>query len=145
MKLCPAILVALAIGQALLGQTQYDLVITGGKIVDGSGGSWYYGDVAIQGENIVAMGAVNADAGVRRLDARGMVITPGFIDPHTHSRRGIFDDPSALNYIRQGVTTLIEGPDGSSPLPIKDFLEKIAAVRTAPNFGSFVGQGTIRD
>ena len=121
------------------------MVITGGKIVDGSGGSWYYGDVAIQGDSIVAIGKLSPAAGVRRLDAHGMVVAPGFIDPHTHSRRGIFDDPFALNYIRQGVTTLMEGPDGSSPLPIKDFLDKIAAAHTAPNFGTFVGQGSIRE
>ncbi len=140
------IFIAVAFGHVLLGQTaQYDLVITGGKIVDGSGGSWYYGDVAIQGDTIVAMGKLSPTAGVRRLDAHGMVVAPGFIDPHTHSRRGIFDDPFALNYIRQGVTTLMEGPDGSSPLPIKDFLDQIAAVHTAPNFGTFVGQGSIRE
>ena len=140
------ILTALAFAHVLFGQTtQYDLVITGGKIVDGSGGSWYYGDVAIQGDTIVAMGKLSPAAGVRRLDAHGMVVAPGFIDPHTHSRRGIFDDPFALNYIRQGVTTLMEGPDGSSPLPIKDFLDQIAAAHTAPNFGTFVGQGSIRE
>jgi dihydroorotase/N-acyl-D-amino-acid deacylase len=91
------------------------------------------------------MGALKPAAGVRRLDAHGMVVAPGFIDPHTHARRGIFDDPFALNYIRQGVTTLMEGPDGSSPLPIKDFLDKIAALHTAPNFGTYAGQGSIRE
>jgi adenine deaminase len=66
------IFTALAFGHVLLGQTtQYDLVITGGKIVDGSGGSWYYGDVAIQGDTIVAMGKLGPAAGVRRLDAHG--------------------------------------------------------------------------
>jgi N-acyl-D-amino-acid deacylase len=136
-------LLAFAVG--LFGQaTQYDLVITGGKIVDGSGGPWYYGDVAIQGDTIVAMGKLSPDPAVRRLDARGMVVSPGFIDPHTHSLRGIYDDPFALNYIRQGVTTLMEGPDGSSPLPIKDLLDRIARTHTAPNFGTFVGQGSIR-
>jgi N-acyl-D-amino-acid deacylase len=124
---------------------KYDLVITGGKIVDGSGGSWYYGDVGIKGDTIVAMGKLNAEDGSRRLDAKGMVVGPGFIDPHTHARRGIFDDPYALNYIRQGVTTLMEGPDGSSPLPIKDFLDKVAATHTAPNFGTYAGQGSIRE
>ena len=95
------IFTALVCGHLLFGQTtQYDLVITGGKIVDGSGGSWYYGDVAIQGDTIVAVGKLSPAAGVRRLDAHGMVVAPGFIDPHTHSRRGIFDDPFALNYIR---------------------------------------------
>ena len=57
-----------------------------------------------------------------------MFVTPGFIDIHTHARRGIFLDPAAKNYIRQGVTTLMEGPDGSSPLPIAPFLEKVGAL-----------------
>src|ERR1700722_12607845 len=97
MTFVPLFLLAFAVG--LFGQaTQYDLVITGGRIVDGSGGPWYYGDVAIQGDTIVAMGKLSPDASVRRLDARGMVVSPGFIDPHTHSLRGIYDDPFALNY-----------------------------------------------
>jgi N-acyl-D-amino-acid deacylase len=130
----------------LFAQTpKYDLIITGGKIVDGTGGSWYYGDVGIKGDTIAALGKLNSAEAARRLDARGMVVAPGFIDPHTHSRRGIFDDPYAMNYIRQGVTTLMEGPDGSSPLPIKDFLDKVAAARPAPNFGTYAGQGSIRE
>ena len=68
----------------------------------------------------------------------------GFIDIHTHARRGIFELPTADNYTRQGVTTLIEGPDGGSPLPLKPFLDKIAALGIAPNFATFIGQGTIR-
>src|SRR5689334_5319520 len=92
------IFTALVCWHLLFGQTtQYDLVVTGGKIVDGSGGSWYYGDVAIQGDTIVAVGKLSPAAGVRRLDAHGMVVAPRFIDPHTHSRRGIFGDPFALN------------------------------------------------
>ena len=80
----------------------------------------------------------------RVIDAGGRVVAPGFIDLHTHARRGIFEVPTADNYVRQGVTTLIEGPDGSSPFPIKPFLDRIAAMRITPNFGLFVGQGTIR-
>ena len=62
------------------------------------------------------------------IDAAGKVVAPGFIDIHTHARRGIFEVPTADNYVRQGVTTLIEGPDGSSPLPIKPFLDRVAAL-----------------
>ncbi len=58
---------------------------------------------------------------------------------------GIFEVPTAENYVRQGVTTLIEGPDGSSPLPIEPFLDKLAALRTSVNFGTFVGQGSVRE
>ena len=124
---------------------KYDILITGGKIVDGTGAPWFYADVGIQGDTITAIGKLNPTDAARRIDARGLVVAPGFIDPHTHSRRGIFDDPFAKNYIFQGVTTVMEGPDGSSPLPIRDFLAKVAAARPAPNFGTFVGQGSIRE
>src|SRR5437879_4809785 len=87
---------------SLLAQNpKYDLVITGGRVVDGSGNPWYYGDVGITGDTITAIGKIDPSAGARRLDARGMIVAPGFIDTHTHSRRGIFEDPSAQNYIRQ--------------------------------------------
>ena len=58
------------------------------------------------------------------------MVAPGFIDTHSHARRGIFESPAARNQIRQGVTTLIEGPDGSSPLPLKPFLDKLAATHS---------------
>src|ERR671913_547312 len=80
----------------------------------------------------------------RVLDARGLVVAPGFIDIHTHARRGIFEVATADNYVRQGVTTLIEGPDGGSPVPLGPFLEKVAATRISPNFASFIGQGSVR-
>jgi dihydroorotase/N-acyl-D-amino-acid deacylase len=78
------------------------------------------------------------------IDAHGLTVAPGFIDIHTHARRGIFLDPAAQNYIRQGVTTLIEGQDGSSPIPLAPFLKQVAEAHPAVNFGSFVGQGSIR-
>ena len=53
--------------------------------------------------------------------------------------------PGADNYVRRGVTTIMEGPDGSSPLPLKPFLDRLAALKVTPNFGLFVGQGTVRD
>jgi N-acyl-D-amino-acid deacylase len=130
----------------LFAQTnRFDLVITGGRVVDGSGNPWYYGDVGIRGDSIAAIGNLDNAASTRRLDIHGLVIAPGFIDIHTHARRGIFMDPAAQNYIRQGVTTLLEGPDGSSALPIAKFLNDVGALRIAPNFGTFAGQGSIRD
>ena len=75
---------------------------------------------------------------------RGRVVAPGFIDIHTHARRGIFEVPTADNYVRQGVTTLMEGPDGSSPLPLAPFLQKLDALQKSVNIGSFAGQGSIR-
>ena len=135
---------AFSLSQLFAQTPAFDLVITGGRIVDGAGDPWYYGDLGIRGDSIVAIGKFAGSQASRRLDAKGMVVAPGFIDIHTHARRGIFLDPAAQNYIRQGVTTLMEGPDGSSPLPIAPFLEKVAAAHIAPNFGTFAGQGSIR-
>jgi N-acyl-D-amino-acid deacylase len=124
---------------------RFDIVIANGRIIDGAGNPWYYGDIGIRADSIVAIGKLDTAAAVRRLDAKGMFVAPGFIDIHTHARRGIFLDPAAKNYIRQGVTTIFEGPDGSSPLPIAPFLEKVGAAKIAPNFGTFAGQGSIRE
>ena len=70
--------------------------------------------------------------------------TGGFIDPHTHARRGIFQVPTADNALLQGVTTLTEGNDGSSPLPVGEHLEQIAETGISPNWAVFVVQGTVR-
>ena len=124
---------------------QFDVVITGGRVVDGSGDPWFYSDLGIKGDSIVALGNLTSSSAARRIDAKGLVVAPGFIDIHTHARRGIMQTPAAENYIRQGVTTLMEGPDGSSPLPISPFLAQVAAAHPAPNFGTFAGQGSIRE
>src|SRR3954454_15641853 len=84
---------------------QYDLVIRNGRIVDGTGSPWYLGDLAVRNDTIVRI-APRIDAPAARvIDATGKIVAPGFIDLHTHSRRGIFQVPTAENYVRQGVTT----------------------------------------
>ena len=123
---------------------RYDLVLRGGRIVDGTGSPWYRADVAIAGDTIVRIAPAITDPATRVIDVKNLVVAPGFIDIHTHARRGIFEVPTADNYIRQGVTTLIEGPDGGSPIPLRPFLEKVAATRISPNVASFIGQGSVR-
>src|SRR5262249_14717247 len=114
---------------------RFDILITGAKIVDGSGAPWFYGDLGIRGDSIAAVGSLSgADAAVR-IDGHGMMVAPGFIDIHSHGRRGIQSVPTAENYLREGVTTIIEGPDGSSPLPIAPFLESIRKIGPSINFG----------
>jgi len=122
----------------------FDILIQHAHIVDGSGNPWYQGDIGIKGDTIVAIGHLEGVPSKSTIDAHGLTVAPGFIDIHTHSRRGIFQDPAAQNYIRQGVTTLIEGNDGSSPLPLAPFLKQVADAHPAVNFGTFVGQGSIR-
>src|SRR5215469_8861915 len=139
-----AAILAFTLFSPLLAQ-QFDLVITGGRVIDGSGDPWFYSDLGVKGDSIVALSNLSSASTARRIDGHGLVVAPGFIDIHTHSRRGIFQHPAAENYIRQGVTTLMEGPDGSSPLPIKPFLGQVAAAHPAPNFGTFAGQGSIRE
>jgi dihydroorotase/N-acyl-D-amino-acid deacylase len=122
----------------------YDLLLRGGRIVDGTASPWYRADVAITGDTIVRIAPRIEGTAKRVIELGGLAVAPGFIDIHTHARRGIFEVPTAENYIRQGVTTLIEGPDGGSPVPLAPFLDKIAALGITPNFAMFVGQGSIR-
>jgi N-acyl-D-amino-acid deacylase len=147
--LIPSAVVASVVGVLVVmpsAQTPaYDLVIRNGRIVDGTGSPWYRADVAVRGDTIARIAPRISAAATRTIDAAGKVVSPGFIDLHTHARRGIFQVPTADNYVRQGVTTLMEGPDGSSPLPIKPFLDRVSATRVTPNFAMFVGQGSIRD
>jgi N-acyl-D-amino-acid deacylase len=131
-------------GAAAAGQAQYDVLIRNGRVIDGAGNPWRRVDVAIRGEAIAAVGPLAGAAAARVIDAHDHVVAPGFIDIHTHSRRGILETPTAENYIRQGVTTLIEGNDGSSPLPLRPFLDQVAARGTSVNFATFAGQGSIR-
>jgi dihydroorotase/N-acyl-D-amino-acid deacylase len=121
----------------------YDLLLRNGRIVDGAGNPWYQADVAIRGDAIVRIAQSIPEQARRVLDVRGQVIAPGFIDIHSHAG-AIFDVPTADNYIRQGVTTLIAGPDGGSPVPLAPFLAKLEALPKSINIGTFIGQGSIR-
>lgn len=122
----------------------FDLLITNARIVDGTGTAWYRGAVGVRGDTIVHVGWRQTADARTTIDAGGRVVAPGFIDIHTHARRGIFEVPTAENYVRQGVTTLVEGPDGGSPVPLAPFLAKLDALQKSVNIASFIGQGSIR-
>ncbi|MEL7186924.1 MAG: D-aminoacylase, partial [Pseudomonadota bacterium] len=108
-------------------------------------------DVWIQGERIIEIGNSTHLEADTVIDVSGLVVAPGFIDLHSHAvrtnaeRSGLIRWPEAENVVRQGVTTLIGGPDGSSPLPLDATFEVLQAQGMAVNYGSFVGHGSVRD
>ena len=125
-------------------QPGYDLVIRNGRVLDGTGSPWFRADVAIRGDTIARVARTVDEPAARVIDAAGAIVSPGFIDTHTHARRGLNETPTAANYVRQGVTTVIEGPDGSSPVPLGPFLAELEALKRSVNIGAFIGQGSIR-
>lgn len=139
-----AIFVGIVTQTANVQAPAYDLILRNGRIVDGSGSPWYRGDVAIRGDTIVRISTSITEPAARIIDLEGQVIAPGFIDIHTHARRGIFEVPTADNYVRQGVTTLIEGPDGGSPVPLAPFLARLDTLAKSVNIATFIGQGSVR-
>lgn len=140
----------------------FDLVLRHGRIVDGTGNPWYYGDVAIRGDRIVAVGRVTGK-GQTELDITGMVVAPGFIDIHSHSDTLLLEDGAAQSKIRQGVTTEVLG-EGESVAPaagklparkfvvgdrtwqwstLQEYFDVIDRKGVAVNVGSYVGLGTV--
>ena len=129
---------------ASCSKIDFDIVIINGTIVDGSGNEAYKSDIGIINDRIVKIGDLSRLSSRRTIDANNLIVSPGFIDSHTHAIRGIFDVPTAESSLLQGVTTLTDGNDGTSPFPIKEHYQKIENTRISPNWAVFVGQGTIR-
>ena len=139
MKIILHSLAFLAISTAVLplfavAQEPFDLLIKNGRIVDGTGTPWYEADVGIVGDRITRVGNLSGATAHHVIDAPGLIVAPGFIDPHTHALRGIFDVPNAESALLQGVTTLTEGNDGSSPYPIDKHYADIQDLRISPNW-----------
>ncbi len=149
----------------------YDLVIKGGRIIDGSGNPWFYGDVAVTKGIISAVGKVERQAR-ETIDASGRVVSPGFIDAHSHGDLVLISEPEARIKIMQGVTTEIVGQDGLGEAPLTDetvdmwrrylsglngnpdigwewrsfheYLKRLESARPSVNVASLVGHGNIR-
>ncbi|HEX6045656.1 MAG TPA: D-aminoacylase [Pyrinomonadaceae bacterium] len=124
------------------------IVLLGATLIDGSGRAPLRNSVVIlQGDSIVAVGSrkqVRVPAGARVIDARGLVVAPGFIDAHNHSDRGFNDDPSAASQVSQGITTVVVGQDGGSAYPIGPYLKRLDDNPIALNVLTFVGHATVR-
>ena len=128
----------------------YDVVIRGGTVFDGTGAPGIDADVAISGDRVVAIGRSLGDSAREVIDARGLAVAPGFIDIHSHADGTMFQDPRSESVIRQGVTTVIVGQDGSSRGPTTDgrtldtVFTAIDALPPTLNVASMVGLGTVR-
>jgi N-acyl-D-amino-acid deacylase len=132
----------------------FDVLIAGGRVLDGTGNPSFPADVGIRGGRIVAVGRLAGARAARTVDARGRVVTPGFIDIHSHaddgaSPRGGFRDPDARrraapNLVMQGITTVVVNHDGRSPLPIRDQRASLEKNGIGPNAMLMVGHGSVR-
>jgi dihydroorotase/N-acyl-D-amino-acid deacylase len=154
--------------QERAAQPEADFVIEHGRIVDGTGAPWFVGDIAIRGDKIAAMGDLHETPAKRRIDATGLVVTPGFIDVQGQSEFFVLVDNRDASKILQGVTTEITG-EGSSIAPVNDrmlqessdaakkygvaldwhsldeYFQHFTRVRPTINLGTFVGAGGIRN
>ena len=134
-----------------------DVVIRGGTVFDGSlTSTGVEADVALNGGRVVAVGPRLPDVGRLEVDAKGLAVAPGFVDVHSHGDGTLFADPNAESLIRQGVTTIVVGQDGSSRGPrakadedsdsdtLKAFFDAVDKLPPAVNVASMVGLGTVR-
>ncbi len=120
------------------------ILIAGGTLIDGSGAPRRAADVRIVGDTIKEVGKLKPQPGERVIEAKGLVVAPGFVDIHNHSDRGFANDPTAKSQILQGITTIAVGPDGGSPWPIGEYLERYEKLQLATNVIAFVGHATVR-
>jgi len=119
-------------------------VIVGALVVDGTGRQAFVANVRIVGDRITKVGRFVTRADEEVIQARGLVLAPGFIDIHNHSENALLSEPSIISQVSQGITTLAVGPDGGSPWPIADYLRKLASQPSAVNVLAFVGHATVR-
>jgi N-acyl-D-amino-acid deacylase len=131
----------LVLGSSL---AQADWLIENASVIDGSGRAAYTADVALRDGRIMGIGALTAREGDQVLDAKGMLLTPGFIDPHSHYDRAIERMPDATQGVSQGITTVVVGADGESRAPLADWFSSLERAPTALNIASFSGHGKLR-
>jgi N-acyl-D-aspartate/D-glutamate deacylase len=139
------------------GADRYDIVIRGGSVLDGTGAPAQVTDVGIRGDMIARVGDLSAASATREIDATGLVVSPGFIDMHSHSDRTLLVDGRALSKVKQGVTTELVGESGSAApvfeasrgddtdwTTFAEYFARLERQGTSVNVLSTVGSGALR-
>lgn len=124
------------------GQT-FDVLIKNGKIIDGTGNSWFYGDVGIKDGKIISIGKLQQQA-KRVIDASGLIVAPGFIDVHAHIEGDELTTPTANNFIYDGVTSVVTGNCGGSNSDIAAYFRRLDSIKLSINVASLIGHNTVR-
>ncbi|MBK5272610.1 MAG: D-aminoacylase, partial [Bacteroidia bacterium] len=121
-----------------------NILIINGKIIDGTGNNWYYGNVAIKNGKILCIGRDVKVIAKKIIDAKGLIVAPGFIDVHTHLEGDETKDPNATNFIMDGVTTCITGNCGSSNIDVGKYLSWIDSLKLSINVATLIGHNDLR-
>jgi len=123
---------------------QADIIIRNGRILDGTGNSWYYADVAIKDGKIMKIGQLSGITATRIIDANHKIVCPGFIDVHTHIEDNESKNPTADNFILDGVTTVVTGNCGASNVDIAAYFHRLDSIRLSINVASLIGHNDVR-
>jgi N-acyl-D-amino-acid deacylase len=151
-RLLPATGLALAVAAAIVSATAtsraqtapaFDLIISDGRVVDGTGQPGRSASVGIRDGRIAAIGTLAGATARQTLDARGLVVAPGFIDVHTHVDE-IASQPAIPHFVRMGVTTVIAGNCGGSAADVASAFRAIESARPALNYATLIGHNTVR-
>lgn len=122
---------------------RFDLAINNARIVDGTGNPWFRGSIGIANGKIALISRRDITNADRVIDAGGMIVAPGFIDVHAHTE-DIFTNPTAENFLRMGVTSLVTGNCGGSTTDVAEFLGKIKTTPLAVNLATLIAHGSVR-
>lgn len=123
---------------------QADIIIKNGRILDGTGNSWHYGDIAVQNGKIAAMGKLSRWTATKIIDATGLIVAPGFIDVHTHIEGDEKRNPTADNFIYDGVTTVVTGNCGGSQVNMRTYFSMLDSLKLSINVASLIGHNDVR-